>query len=284
MSRMGYGQQQGYGQPQQGYGQPQTSSSGYQKRQGAGGFVSGSTMGPAGSVDFASLARSAGGAQWSDPDFKPDDSSIWIDPAQPGGGAIGGILQMQVRCGPVRARAIRLPRAWERLWVARRRRSTRCGARRARLLTAPRRFPGLRRSAGSARRSCRGTPTCSWTPQRTSRATVAQRRTTSFRAPLATAISCRRSRSFAPRRGWVSWRSFLSARTTSTRVWWESASSRRACGGTSQSTPTFHATRPTILHTLALAGVFALVCVQYLPGESVVLEGGWSSAAPKLRH
>ena len=96
---MGYGEQQGYGQPQQGYGQ-------YQKRQGAGGFVVGSTMGPAGTVDFASLARSAGGGQWSDPDFKPDDSSLWIDPTQPGGGAIGGILQMQVCCGPVRARAI----------------------------------------------------------------------------------------------------------------------------------------------------------------------------------
>jgi hypothetical protein len=160
---MGYGQQQGYGQAPQGYDQPQPSSTGYQKRQGAGGFVSGSTMGPAGSVDFASLARSAGGGQWSDPDFKPDDSSLWIDPKQPGGGAIGGILQMQVRCLPARARAIRLPRVWERLWVARRTssRSARGGARRARLLTAPRRFPGLRRSAGSARRSCRGTPTCS---------------------------------------------------------------------------------------------------------------------------
>ena len=109
MSRMGYGapQQQGYGQP--GYGQPQQQqrpTSGYQRRQSGSGFVAGATMGPTGTVDFASLARSAGGGQWSDPDFKPDDSSLWIDPQQPGGGAIGGILSMQVRS----AAAARSPR------------------------------------------------------------------------------------------------------------------------------------------------------------------------------
>ena len=101
---MGYGApQQGYGQPgygQPGYGQPppqqQRPTSGYQRRQSSGGFVAGSTMGPAGTVDFAALARGAGGGQWSDPDFRPDDSALWIDPQQPGGGAIGGILQQQV--------------------------------------------------------------------------------------------------------------------------------------------------------------------------------------------
>ena len=53
-------------------------------------------MGPAGTVDFASLAREAADSQWSDPDFRPDDSSLWIDPRRPGGGAIGGILQMEI--------------------------------------------------------------------------------------------------------------------------------------------------------------------------------------------
>lgn len=66
------------------------------RRQSGGGFKSGATMGPSGTVDFASLAREAGNGQWSDPDFRPDDSSLWIDPRQPGGGAIGGILQMKI--------------------------------------------------------------------------------------------------------------------------------------------------------------------------------------------
>lgn len=68
----------------------------YQRRQSGPGFVPGSTMGPAGSVDFAGLAGGAGSGQWSDPDFRPDDSALWIDPKQPGGGAIGGILQLPV--------------------------------------------------------------------------------------------------------------------------------------------------------------------------------------------
>ena len=99
----GYGgPPQGYGGPPQpapapaGYGQQPRPGSAYQRRQGVGGFVAGSTLGPAGSVDFASLARGAGGGLWSDPDFKPGDKALWIDPRQPGGGAIGGIMGMNV--------------------------------------------------------------------------------------------------------------------------------------------------------------------------------------------
>ena len=66
------------------------------RRQSSTGFKKGSTMGPVGTVDFASLASSAGSGEWRDPDFTPDDSSLWIDPRQAGGGAIGGILQMQI--------------------------------------------------------------------------------------------------------------------------------------------------------------------------------------------
>ena len=58
------------------------------------------TLGPAGTVDFAALARGAGGREWSDPDFRPDDSALWIDPNQPGGGAIGAILDMRVLAFP----------------------------------------------------------------------------------------------------------------------------------------------------------------------------------------
>ena len=100
----GYGgpPQGAYGGPPQTYQQPPPPqqqprpTSGYQRRQSSGGYKAGSTMGPAGTVDFGGLVRSQGDGQWSDPDFKPDDSSIWIDPRQPGGGAIGGILQLKV--------------------------------------------------------------------------------------------------------------------------------------------------------------------------------------------
>jgi len=111
--RAGYGG--GYGEPAQGYGEappqdygrapPQTyqqrspqqqaprPTSGYQRRQSGSGVVAGSTMGPAGTVDFAGLVRSAGAELWSDPDFKPDDSAIWIDPLRPGGGFLGEQIQ-----------------------------------------------------------------------------------------------------------------------------------------------------------------------------------------------
>ena len=96
----GYGGQpqmapQGYGGPPSQQQQQQRPGSSYQKRASAGGFVAGSTMGPAGTVDFASLAR-GGGGMWSDPDFRPNDSALWIDPRQPGGGAIGGILSVTI--------------------------------------------------------------------------------------------------------------------------------------------------------------------------------------------
>lgn len=90
MAPQGYGghpqQQQGYGGQSQQQMPPQNQQrpgSSYQRRAGGGGFVAGSTMGPAGTVDFASLANSSGG-MWSDPDFRPDNSSLWIDERQPG--------------------------------------------------------------------------------------------------------------------------------------------------------------------------------------------------------
>ena len=59
-------------------------------------FVKGATLGLSGTVDFAGLVKGAGGKEWNDPDFRPDDKSFWIDPSRPGGGAIGDILNMKV--------------------------------------------------------------------------------------------------------------------------------------------------------------------------------------------
>jgi len=103
MAPQGYGvhpqQQQGYGGQSQQQMPPQNQQrpgSSYQRKAGGGGFVAGSTMGPAGTVDFASLANSSGG-MWSDPDFRPDNSSLWIDERQPGGGCIDVILSMNIQ-------------------------------------------------------------------------------------------------------------------------------------------------------------------------------------------
>ena len=54
-------------------------------------------MAPAGHVDFAGLAQSAmsRGGLWVDPDFGPDDSSLWIDRPNRDG-AIGGICGRQI--------------------------------------------------------------------------------------------------------------------------------------------------------------------------------------------
>jgi hypothetical protein len=145
----------------------------YQKRQAGPGFVTGSTMGPAGTVDFAGLARGAGSGQWSDPDFRPDDSALWINPKQPGGGAIGGILQLPVNAlsAPTRGSCAQGIDPLE---------------------------PG--RLAGSAPPSCRRLPTSSSTTPRTRAAMEAPKQTTSSKALSGTATSFHPWQSFAPQR------------------------------------------------------------------------------------
>ena len=60
--------------------------------------VEGCTCGYAGTVDWYALAKGCGPKnEWTDPDFGHDETALWIDPAQPGGGAIGAILDMDVR-------------------------------------------------------------------------------------------------------------------------------------------------------------------------------------------
>ena len=60
--------------------------------------VTGCTCGEAGKVDWHALAEGCDETnEWSDPEFGHDDTALWIDPDQPGGGAIGAILDMDVR-------------------------------------------------------------------------------------------------------------------------------------------------------------------------------------------
>jgi hypothetical protein len=60
--------------------------------------VEGCTCGYAGTVDWYALATGCNpNNEWTDPDFGHDETALWIDPDQPGGGAIGAILDMDVR-------------------------------------------------------------------------------------------------------------------------------------------------------------------------------------------
>jgi hypothetical protein len=229
----GYGgPPQGYGGPPQGYGggpQPQTyqqpapppqqqaprPTSGYQRRQGGSGFVAGSTMGPAGTVDFAGLVRGAGGGLWSDPDFRPDDSAIWIDPRRPGGGAIGGILQLKVRSllpGVPSSPALRAVTLFCARACAFPRVCTHC-------MCAT--CMHLRRLDGSVPPNCRTNLGSFSMMKRTSLVTAVPKQTISSRAPLATATFCPPWPSFALRRGWALSRSSLSVR----------CDGKWACGG-----------------------------------------------------
>ncbi len=60
--------------------------------------VEGCTCGYAGTVDWYALATGCNpNNEWTDPEFGHDETALWIDPDQPGGGAIGAILDMDVR-------------------------------------------------------------------------------------------------------------------------------------------------------------------------------------------
>ena len=60
--------------------------------------VEGRTCGEAGTVDWNALVEGCSKKnEWTDPDFGHDETALWIDPDQPGGNAIGKILDMDVR-------------------------------------------------------------------------------------------------------------------------------------------------------------------------------------------